>query len=80
MIGQLQWQVTLGRFDILAHVMSISRFRLAPRIGHLEPLKRILGYLSKTKHYTIKSLLNKNDHPELDNTDLLMKILLAICV
>ena len=28
MIGQLQWAVTLGRYDILAHVMSMSRFRL----------------------------------------------------
>ena len=26
MIGQLQWSVTLGRCDILAHVMSMSRF------------------------------------------------------
>ena len=33
MIGQLQWAVALGRFDILAHVMSMSRFRLAPKIG-----------------------------------------------
>ena len=28
MIGQLQWAVTLGTYDILAHVMSMSRFRL----------------------------------------------------
>ena len=40
MIGQLQWAVTLGRYDILAHVMSMSRFRLAPKNGHLERLKR----------------------------------------
>ena len=25
MVGQLQWAVTLGRYDILAHVMSMSR-------------------------------------------------------
>ena len=30
MIGQLQWAITLGRYDILAHVMSMSRFRLSP--------------------------------------------------
>ena len=36
MIGQLQWAVTLDRYDILAHVMSMSRFRLAPEIGHIE--------------------------------------------
>ena len=47
MIGQLQWAVTLGRYDILAHVMSMSRSRLAPKIRHLERLKRLYGHLSK---------------------------------
>ena len=51
MIGQLQWAVTLGRYDILAHVMSMSCFRLAPKVGHIERMKRIYGYLSMTKHY-----------------------------
>ena len=56
MLGQLQWAVTPGRYDILAHVMSMSmsRLRLAPKIGHLERLKRLYGYLSKTKHFAIK--------------------------
>ena len=54
MIGQLQWAVTLGRSDILAHVMSMSRFSLAPQIGLLERMKRLYGYLSKTKHIAIK--------------------------
>ena len=40
MIGQLQWAVTIGRYDILAHVMSMSRFRLALNIGLLERMKR----------------------------------------
>ena len=40
MIGQIQWAITLGRYDILAHVMSMSRFRLAPKIGHFERMKR----------------------------------------
>ena len=29
MVGQLQWLVTLGRFDIHAQVRTISRFRAA---------------------------------------------------
>ena len=33
MIGQLQWLVTLGRFDIHAQVTTMSRFRSAPRKG-----------------------------------------------
>ena len=54
MVGQLQWAVTLGRYDILAHVMSMSRFRLAPKVGHIERMKRIYGYLSSTKHYALR--------------------------
>ena len=47
LIGCLQWAVTLGRFDILVSVMCMSRFRVEPREGHLERLKRIYGYLRK---------------------------------
>ena len=54
MIGQLQWAVTLGRDGILIHVMSMSRFRLAPKIGHLERLKKLYGYLCRTKHFIIR--------------------------
>ena len=54
MVGQLQWAVTLGRYDILAHVMSMSTFRLAPKTGHIERLKNLYGYLQKTKHLTIR--------------------------
>ena len=43
MVGQLLWAVTLGRYDILAHVMSMSRFRLAPKVGHIARMKRIYG-------------------------------------
>ena len=54
MIGQLQWAITLGRYDILVQVMSMSRFRLAPKIGHLERMKRLYGYLVKSKHFAIR--------------------------
>ena len=40
LIGQLQCGITLGRYDILAYVISMSRFRLAPKIRHLERIKR----------------------------------------
>ena len=52
MIGQLQWLVTVGRFDIHEQVTTMSRFRSAPRKGHLERLQRIYGYVLKTKHYS----------------------------
>ena len=31
LVGQLQWLVALGRFDLHAHVVTMSRFSTAPR-------------------------------------------------
>ena len=45
LVGQLQWLISPGHFDIAAHVMSLSRFRAQPRKGHLDRAKRIVGYL-----------------------------------
>jgi hypothetical protein len=45
LIGCLQWVVTLGRFDIACAVMTMSRFRVAPRKGHLALLGNVFGYL-----------------------------------
>ena len=49
MVGQLQWLVTLGRYDIHAQVATMSRFRAAPRQGHMDRLKRIYSYAIRTK-------------------------------
>ena len=45
LIGQLQWLISPGHFDIAVHAMSLSRFRAQPRKGHLDRAKRIVGYL-----------------------------------
>jgi hypothetical protein len=52
-IGSLQWMVTIGQLDITTAVMTMSGFRVAPRNGHLERVKRIYGYLSKMRHLAI---------------------------
>ena len=44
----------MGRFDIAVHVMTMSRFRQQPRVGHLERLKRIIGYLSRFPHGSLR--------------------------
>ena len=62
MIGQRQWLVTLGRFDIHAQVTTMSRFRSAPRKGHLERLQRIYGYVLKTKHYSTRYRTEEPDY------------------
>ena len=48
-IGQLQWCISLGRLDIFSDCVTMSSFRIMPRIGHMERLKRISRYLYDTK-------------------------------
>src|SRR5210317_1469382 len=44
-IGSAQWIITLGRFDIQFAVSSLSRFNMAPRVGHMKAAQRLFGYL-----------------------------------
>ena len=67
MVGQLQWLVTLGRFDIHAQVTTMSRFRSAPKKGHLEKLQRIYGYVLKTKHCSTRYRTEEPDYSYLPN-------------
>ena len=54
LVGQLQWLVTLGRFDIHAQVATMSRFRAAPRQG-----PRIIQLGLGLNNLTIPSFLIK---------------------
>ena len=45
--------------------MSMSGFRLAPKIGHLEKMKRLYGYLPKTKHFAIRYRTKEPDYSDL---------------
>mgnify|MGYP003449427917 FL=1 len=47
MVGAMQWAVTLGRIDLAYSTMVMSRFRVEPRVGHLERLQHVYGYLRK---------------------------------
>jgi hypothetical protein len=53
LIGAMQWAVSIGRIDITTAVMTLSGFRTAPRIGHLDRAKRVYGYLYKMKYAMI---------------------------
>ena len=44
-IGSLNWLVTLGRYDIYHAASTMARYGMAPREGHLNATKCILGYL-----------------------------------
>ena len=69
MVGQLQWLVALGRFDIHAQVATMSRFRAAPRQGHMDRLKRIYSYAIRTKDYAIRFRTEQPDYSFLPDQD-----------
>jgi hypothetical protein len=50
----IQWIVTIGKFDIDTAVITMPIFRMAPRIGHLNRLRRIYGYFSKMQYVSIR--------------------------
>jgi hypothetical protein len=62
LIGVLQWLVTLGHFDILIAVTTMSGYHIAPREGPLECLKRIIGYVKKHPFGTIRFHMSIPDH------------------
>ena len=61
LIGSAQWAISLGRFDVATAVMTMSAFRAAPREGHLDRVKRIIGYLSKMKQGAIRYRTGRPD-------------------
>jgi hypothetical protein len=69
MIGSLQWAVSLGRFDIQTATMTMSRFRAAPRQGHLDRLKRMYGYLRKYASAAIRVRVGEPDFSELPDQE-----------
>ena len=69
MVGQLQLLVTLGRFDIHAQVATMSRFRAAPRQGHVDRLMRIYSYPIRTKDYPIRFRTDQPDYSFLPDQD-----------
>ena len=54
MVTKLHWLATLGRFDLHAHVATMSRFSDGPRQGHMDRLKRIYVYAIRTKDYAVR--------------------------
>jgi hypothetical protein len=44
-IGILQWAIELARVDLTQSVALMSRYRSAPREGHMDAVLRIFGYI-----------------------------------
>ena len=62
LIGSLQWNVSIRRINIATAVMSLSSYRSDPRIGHLERVKKVMGYLSKMKEAKLRFCVSLPDY------------------
>jgi hypothetical protein len=65
-----QRAISLVRLDIQTAIMSMSQFRIAPRIGHSKQLQHKYSYLKRFKHGAIRVRTEKPDltaFPEIDH-------------
>ena len=65
MVGATQWLVTLGRFDVAIAVNALSSYRVAPRIGHMDRMKRLYGYVKHFQDGAIRVRTGIPDYSEL---------------
>jgi len=65
LVGVLQWSISIGRFNIATAVMMMLSFRAQPRVGHLERVKHICGYLYKGKDAAICIRIGELDYLDL---------------
>ena len=63
LIGVLQWAWEIGRGDILLESSLLSTHLASPRIGHLEQVLHIFGYL---KDSSKRKLVFDPGHPKID--------------
>ena len=63
LIGALQWAVKIGHVDILLETSMMSTHLALPRLGHLEQVFHIFGYL---KERPKRKLALDTNHPVID--------------
>ena len=64
LIGAMQWSISLCRFEISTAVMTLGRFRVAPRKGHMDRVKRIIGFLKKQPDAAIRFRTGRPSHSD----------------
>jgi hypothetical protein len=64
-MGQLQWLISLGRFDVSSAVAALSTLRSNPRKGHLECARRVVGYVAKFKRAALNFRVGRPDYSHL---------------
>ena len=66
LVGSLQWLISLGRFDVQSAVATMSSFRAAPRQGHLDRVKRIIGFVSKFREGATRFRTEEPDFSQIE--------------
>jgi len=69
LVGALQWSISIRLFDIATAVMMMSSFWAQPRVGHLEHIKQICGYLYKMKDAAICISIGELDYLDVVEED-----------
>ena len=62
LIGVLRWAIELGRVDILLEVSLLSQHLALPRVGHLQQVYHVFGYLKQSPR---RRLFFDPDHPKI---------------
>ena len=52
-IGELRWEIEIGRVDIGHEVSVLSSYQAAPRDGHLQQILHIFAFLKKNPKLTL---------------------------
>ena len=66
MVGAAQWLITLARFDIATAIMTLSSYRVAPREGHLNRMKRVYGYVRHHPNALIRVRTDVPDYSDME--------------
>ena len=53
LIGELRWEIELGRVDILHEASLLSAYQASPRQGHLEQLLYIFAFIKRKPKLTL---------------------------
>ena len=64
LIGAAQWLITLSQFNVAHAIMFLGCFCAMPREGHMEHLKRVIGYVQKRLYCAIRFRTGIPNHKE----------------
>ena len=59
-IGALRWMIELGRIDICLEVSMMSSHLVLPRVGYLNQVHHIFGYLRK--YHSTELVFDPSNH------------------